>query len=112
MCVSWDEQVNQTVPIVISPRGPCRKTIHIHPSLRGYIFKSTVAFVPVENRASKSGDVDGLLPVIVQIADSNPHSPTFATQAGIGRDVLEFQSGLLMIERDHGISTSSVSLYS
>src|SRR3954464_11774375 len=105
MCVSWDEQINQTVLIIISPCGPCRKTVHIHPSLRGYI-KSTVAFVPVENRAAKSGDVDILLPVIVEIGDSNPHSPTFATQAGIGRDVLEFQSGLLMVERDHGICTS------
>src|SRR6266567_7984759 len=75
--VSGNEKVNITIAIVVSPRCPGGKPIHVDSGLGGDILELAVAFIAIQDGATETGDIDVLPTVIVEVGDGDTHAPSF-----------------------------------
>jgi len=64
----------------------------------------------VKGTAAEAGDVHIENPVVVEVGDSNSHTPALAGKTGLSRDVFELQVGFLTVQSYEWIAASAISL--
>src|SRR5882672_2770990 len=117
--ISRNEEIKQSIMIVVAPRGASRPAPNSDTCLFGHICKCSVVIVVVEPVLSKIRDINVGPAVVVVVTNRHAKSPPLVGNARFVRDVCKcpipiivkkhrFWSGLLAGEGGHGRAIQNV----
>jgi hypothetical protein len=93
-----NEQIEITIVIIVEPNSAGRPTRAGEPGFFSYVGKSTIAIIVVENALAVGSDKDIGKPVVVIIADSDPHAKSPACHTGLLGHISEGAIAVILVE--------------
>ena len=75
--IAGHKEINEAVPVEISPRGTSAKATYANSGFVSNILELAIAKVPVEGIAAEAREVNVLPTIVVEVSYSDPHPPPF-----------------------------------
>ena len=104
--ITRDEQIQESVMIVIPPSGTCRPTSQFHACLFCHIGKSSVVIVVIKAVLSEIRDVNIRPSVVIIVTDSDAQTPSVVRHSSFVSHICK--RPVMIIVQKHGLRSRFV----